>query len=664
MLLVLLAILAALVGIGVAEAALPQLGRLLRTTAALICAAGLVAVALDLVLALPAETLQLPFGPPGVGLTLALDGLSGFFLLVVFISSGAALFAARDEPLAGAPLIPVFVAGMVITLLAGDGFTLFLGFETMSAASWLLILSHGLPLAAAKAGRLYMTMAIAGALTLLGAMAVGFGVGGDFAAWRAAPPTGLRAAAFLFLVLAGAGSKAGLPPLHGWLPIAHPAAPAPVSAMMSGAMTKVALYVIVRLLFDLAGPNPPLWWGVPLLIMGSLGALLGAARANFETDIKAVLASSTIENIGVIAVALGLALTARAAHLPLLASLALGAALLHVLGHGINKTLMFLVAGAVDHQAGSRRLDRLGGLIHFMPVTAVCAIAGAASLAALPPMVGFASIWMVFQSLLTAPRLGSFVLQMLIPIVALLLAGGGALALSAMLRLIGVTFLGRPRAVRTAGAHETRLPISLLFVGLAAASAVFGLLPGLALRLASPALQILTGTDLSGRAGWFGVGTQATGGAYYGALPIAAILAAIVAAVWLLLRRHPALSRRARAWDCGYAAPPPFLPFGDTTTQYGAASLSEPLGRTLGVPLFDWQMATSIPEPGETRPARFGVVWYDPVLRFLHAPVLRARDWLADRAELIQRLTIRRTLAMMVAALVALLVIVAILEQS
>jgi len=664
MLLVLLAIVAALIGAGVAEALLPRHGRLVRMVAAAICLAGFTAIVLDLILVLPNETLLLPFGPLGIGITLALDGLSAFFLIGVFLAAAAALFVARDETLAAAPLIPVFVAGMVITLLAGDGFTLFTGFETMSAASWLLILSYGPPLPAAKAGRLYMTMAIAGALTLLAAMAVGFGVGGDFAAWRAAPPTGARAAGLLLLVLIGAGSKAGLPPLHGWLPIAHPAAPAPVSAMMSGAMTKVALYVIVRLLFDLAGPNPPLWWGVPLIVMGALGVLLGAARANFESDIKAVLASSTIENIGVIAVALGLALTARAAHLPLLASLALGAALLHVLGHGINKTLMFLIAGAVDHQAGSRRLDRLGGLVHFMPVTTACAIAGAASLAALPPMIGFAAIWMVFQGLLTAPRLGSFVLQMLIPVAATLLAGGGALALSAMLRLVGVTFLGRPRAVRTAGAHETSLPISLVLVALAATSTVLGVLPGLALRLASPALYLLTGADLSGRAGWFGVGTQVSGGAYYGAVPTVLVLAGIGTVIWLALRRHPALSRRARAWDCGFAAPPPFLPFGDTTTQYGATSLSEPLGRSLGVPLFDWQMATSIPEPGETGPARFGIVWYDPVLRFLHAPVLRARDWLADRAELIQRLTIRRTLGMMVAALVALLVIVALLEQS
>ena len=663
MLVLLLAILTALAGVAVAEFVLPRLALAMRLAAAAICAAGLALMALALILALPGEALALPLGLPGIGACLSIDGLSEFFLLVVFISAGAGLFAARDQTLAAAPLIPVFVIGMVLSVIAGDGFTLLFGFETMSAASWLLVLSASEPAAAAKAGRLYMTMAMAGALALLAAMAVGFGLSGDFASWRAAPPTGAKAAVFLALVLIGAGSKAGLPPLHGWLPIAHPAAPAPVSAMMSGAMVKVALYVIIRMLFDLAGANPPLWWGVPLLVLGGLGVLMGAARANFESDIKSVLAASTIENVGVIAIALGLALTARAAHLPLLACLALGAALLHVLGHGINKTLMFLIAGHVDHEAGSRRLDRLGGLIHFMPISAFCAIAGAASLAALPPTIGFAALWLVLQSLLTAPRFGAFSLQMLLPVLALLLACGGALALSAMLRLVGVTFLGRPRSVRAAGAHEAKLPSSLLVIGLAGASLLLGAVPAVALRLAAPALILLTNADLASRSGIFGIAAVA-GGAYYAALPVTLMVVGIALFWRFALRRRPALIRRAAAWECGYAAPPPFMPFGDTTTQYGAASLSEPLGRTLGVPLLDWQMATSIPEPAQIATARFGIVWYDPVIRFLHAPVLRVRDWLADRAELIQRLTIRRTLGMMVIALVVLLVIVAVLEQA
>ncbi len=659
----LLAIFAALLGVGVTESFIPSLASLLRTMTAALCAMGLAIAVIFLLFRLTAAGLHLPFGPPGLGINLALDGLSAFFLLPVFLSGAAGLWAARTEHLSGGPLIPVFIAGMVLSVLAADGFTLFVGFETMSTASWLLVLSYGEPTAAVKAGRLYMTMAVVGAMALLGAMAVGFGVGGDFTAWRAHPPHGAAAAGLLALLLIGAGSKAGLPPLHGWLPIAHPAAPAPVSAMMSGAMTKVALYVLIRFLFDLAGHNPPLWWGVPLLVLGAMGALLGAARANFETDIKSVLASSTIENIGIIAASLGLSLIARAAHLPSLAAMALGAALLHVLGHSIAKTLMFLVTGAVDHAAGTRRMDRLGGLVHMMPITTLCAFCGAASLAALPPMIGFASVWMVFQSLITAPRLGSFVLQMLMPVMALLLACGGALALSAMLRLVGATFLGRPRAVRTAGAHETDFATSLLFMGLAVLCLLLGLVPGVVLRLANPTLTQLVGADLTGQFGLLAI-TTTTSGASYTALPAAILLGAILLGAILILRRHPAVVRRGRAWDCGYAAPPMFMPFGDTSTQYGATSLTEPLGRSLGVPLFDWQMSTTIPEPGEIGPARFGVVWYDPVLRFLHAPVLRTRDWLADRAELIQRLTIRRTLGMMVLALVVLLMIVALLEQS
>lgn len=663
MLFPLLIILGVLGVLAAAEAVLVRLARPLRMLGACVCLVGVAAALFHLLLRAPPETIALPFGPPGLTLTASLDGLSAWFLLLVFIVSAASLFAARDDAIASGPLLYLFTAGMVITLLAGDGFSLFLGFETMAASSWLLVLAGGEGHITIKAGRIYMTMAMAGGLALLAAQAAGYGLAGSFADWRAAPPFGMRAGLLLGLALIGAGSKAGLPPLHGWLPIAHPAAPAPVSAMMSGAMTKVALYVLIRLLFDLAGPHQASWWGVPVLLLGGIAALFGATRANFETDIKAVLAASTIENVGVIATAIGLAMIARAAHMQALAAITLGAALLHALGHGINKCLMFLAAGHVDHEAGTRRLDRLGGLIHFMPTTALAAIAGAASLAALPPAAGFASLWLLLQALLTAPRLGSFVLQMMLPLAALLLAISGALALAAMIRLIGVTFLGRPRAVRTAGARETSWPNQLLLVALAGLAGLIGLVPAAPLYLAGSALHRLTGADLDAHIGLFGI-SGLVRGSFYAALPVALMVAAILLAIRLLLAHRPQPVRRTRIWDCGYRAPPVFQPFGDTATQYGAASLGEPLGRTLAVPLLDWQIATTLPEPAETAPARFGVVWYDPVLRFIHAPILRARDWLADRAELIQRLTIRRTLGMMVAALVILLAVVALLEQS
>ena len=200
-------------------------------------------------------------------------------------------------------------------------------------------------------------------------------------------------------------------PLHAWLPLAHPAAPSHVSALMSGAMTKVALYVLARLLLDLCGPLQPAWWGVPLLALGACSALFGALRANLEGDTKVLLACSTIENIGFITVALGLALAFRGADLGPLAALAAGAALLHALNHGVFKTLLFLAAGAVAHGAGSRRLDRLGGLIHAMPVTALAALVGMAAAASLPPLSGFASEWLLLQSLLAGWRVGDIGFQ-------------------------------------------------------------------------------------------------------------------------------------------------------------------------------------------------------------------------------------------------------------
>ena len=387
------------------------------------------------------STLSLPLGLPGNRMTLALDGLSGFFLLLLMaagVAASAAALAAHDE--ASAPFLPVFLAAMALTLLAGDGFALVLGFELMSLASFALVLTHHQDAAVRAAALLYVGMAALGAGCLIlavGLLAGGAGFDLRFAALRAHPPEGWRAAAVLVLALLGAGSKAGLAPLHVWLPPAHAAAPSHVSALMSGAMTKVALYVLMRLLFDLCGPAQPSWWGVPLLLLGAGGAVLGGLRANMEDDIKAALACSTIENIGLIVIGLGLALAARAADLTTLAALALGGALLHALAHGLFKPLLFLAAGAVQHGAGTRLLGRLGGLIHRMPVTTAGVLVGAASLAALPPSAGFAGEWTLFQAVLGGPRIGGLGMQVLVCVVAGLMALAAALAAAAAVRLPG-----------------------------------------------------------------------------------------------------------------------------------------------------------------------------------------------------------------------------------
>jgi formate hydrogenlyase subunit 3/multisubunit Na+/H+ antiporter MnhD subunit len=614
--------------------------------------------------------LAVPLGLPGAGVVLTLDGLSGFFLLLPLLIGAAASTAALDRHAgddATAPFLPAFVACMALTLLAGDAVSLLIGFEAMSLASFALVLTHHREASARAAGLLYLGMALLGGICLTPALALlacsGPGVPDvGFAAMRAHPPEGWRAIAVLALVLVGAGGKAGLAPLHVWLPPAHTAAPAPVSALMSGAMTKVALYVIARLLFDLCGPAQPAWWGVPLLAMGAAGAVLGGLRANLEADIKSVLACSTVENVGLIAVGLGVALAARASDLPALASLALAGALLHALAHGLFKALLFLCAGAAQHAAGTRLLDRLGGLIHGMPVTTLCVLAGAACLAALPPSSGFAGEWLLFQAILAAPRIGGIVLQTIVVVVAALMSLGAALAATAAVRLVGVAFLGRPRTPRTAASHEAGPAARAAMIALAGLSLAIGLFPGGILRLAEPALRLAVGDGMADRAGPLRVAAQLDAPGY-AAPGIAVLIGLAVALTYVVARGRGAGHRVGQAWDCGFGQTPPWLPFGDPATQYGGASFGQPLRRVLGGAILAAREAVDMPAPGDGRAASLRVTLSDPADRHLFHPLARARDRLSGYADAMQFLTIRSTLALIFGVLVLFLVVVVLVEQ-
>lgn len=617
--------------------------------------------------------LALPVGLPGAGSRLALDALSAALLLPVLVSaaaSAASVAWAPEESGPTAPLLPLFVGCMALTLLAGDGFTLVLGFEGMSLASWGLVLANHRDDGARPAALLYLGMAVFGGACLIPAMALLAPAAGpfleqgaldlSFAAVRAAPPEGWKGTAVLALALLGAGSKAGLAPGHLWLPLAHPAAPSHVSALMSGGMTKVALYVLIRVLFDLCGPATPVWWGVPLLVMGAVSAVLGALRANAEADLKAVLAASTVENVGLIAVGLGAALLARGADLTSLAALALGGALLHALAHGTFKTLLFLVAGAVQHGAGTRRLSHLGGLIHRMPVTAAAALVGGASLAALPLSAGFAGEWVLFQGVLAAPRVGGLALQTGLAVTAASMALAAALAAAAAVRLIGVAFLGRPRTAAAAAALEAPRHVRAVLAGLAALSVALGLLPGPALRLLDPAVRAMLGADLDG-AGLLAVATEAAVPGY--AAPGLALLLALCggAIVWAVRARTVPGARRAPAWDCGFGAS---SAEGSPATQYGAGSMAQPLMRAFGGPVLDAREATETPPPGDTGPARHAATRRDPAEPFLHAPVLRMRERLSGAADQLGFMTVRQALNVVLAGLVGLLALVAALRAA
>jgi len=616
---------------------------------------------------LPAAPQALPLGPPWGRAVLALDGLSAWFLLLLGLSGAAAsLFALGHAPAPARtlPPFPLFLAGMMLTLLAADAFTLLFGFELMSLASWALVAADHSRAENRRAARLYLTFAAFSAACLIPAFGLLAGPSGalDFASLRTTPPDGWRAAAVLLLGLLGAGAKAGLVPLHVWLPLAHPAAPSHVSALMSGAMTKVALYVLARLLLDLCGPVQPSWWGLPLLAVGAASALLGALRANLEEDAKTLLACSTIENVGFVTIGLGLALAFRGADLGTLAALAAGAALLHALNHGVFKTLLFLAAGAVAHAAGSRALDRLGGLIHAMPVTTACALAGALAAASLPPLSGFASEWLLLQALLAGWRVSDIAFQVAAAAAAAVAAMAAALAAAAMVRLFGLVFLGRPRTPRGAGAQEVSALERWALILPAGLTLLLGLFPAAMLRLAEPALEALLGAaalpPVRGVALTGGEGVSA-----YLPLVAAALLAVAAGALVLLVRRRsPLATTRGPVWNCGFIDPPAHLPFGDPLTQPGGAGIAQPLRRMLGESLLRAREQVDMPEPGETRLGRHASGFEDPSGLLLLAPVARLRDRLAERADRLRDLTIHRCLSLSFGALIALLVLLAWLE--
>jgi hydrogenase-4 component B len=373
---------------------------------------------------------------PFLSLSFHLDALGSFFLLLLaLVAIPASLYgtsyysddpAHRTSRILAAMTCP-FLLSMSLVLLAANVLTFLFAWELMTLTSCLLILSERDSEENLKAAHWYAGMGHAG----FGLIAVSFlllassGTDTDFASLRvisASLSPALKNVIFL-LSLVGFGSKAGLIPLHVWLPRAHPAAPSPVSALMSGAMLKIGVYGIIRLQMDLLGAGP-VWWGSITLGVGALTAILGVLYALMEKDLKRLLAFHSVENLGLIFMGLGLGFVFRSNDMPTLATLALVAALYHSLNHAAFKGLLFLGAGAVGQACGTRNMEELGGLIHRMPQTAFCFLVGSAAISALPPLNGFASEWMLFQSLIAATQLPHSFLP------ALMALGVGVLALT------------------------------------------------------------------------------------------------------------------------------------------------------------------------------------------------------------------------------------------
>ncbi len=346
----------------------------------------------------PDESLTLPLGLPWLGAHFRIDALSAFFLIVVNLGAAAASLYAlgfgRHEhaPQRVLPFYPLFLAGMTLVVVADDAFTFLFTWEFMSLSSWALVMAHDQLRENLRAGYVYLVMASFGTLALL--IAFGLLAGPDgaytFDALRGSEPSSELAALVLILALIGTGSKAGLVPLHAWLPLAHPAAPSHVSALLSGVMTKVAVYAFVRIVFDLLG-EPVWWWSMLVLALAGITCVMGVLYALMQHDLKRLLAYPTVENIGIIFMGLGLALGFEAYGMAWAGAMAFTGALLHVLNHSLFKNLLFLGSGAVLTATGERDMEHLGGLIHRMPLTAFTFLVGCVAISALPPLNGFVS---------------------------------------------------------------------------------------------------------------------------------------------------------------------------------------------------------------------------------------------------------------------------------
>jgi hydrogenase-4 component B len=609
-----------------------------------------------------ASAITLPLGLPWIGAHFRLDVLSAFFLAVVNLGAAAAsLFAlgyGRHEhaPERVLPFYPAFLAGMNLVVLADDAFSFLVAWEFMSLSSCALVIAHHREPENVRAAYIYLVMASIGTLALLLAFGALAGAEGGYAftAIRAAPPTATVAAFVFGLALLGAGSKAGLVPLHVWLPLAHPAAPSHVSALMSGVMTKVAVYGFIRIVFDLLG-SPPWWWGMVVLIVGSVTAVMGILYALLQRDLKKLLAYSTVENIGVVFAALGLALAFRANGMQAAAALAATAALFHVLNHAIFKSLLFFGAGAVLNATGERNIEKLGGLIHRMPHTAFAVLIGCVAISALPPLNGFASEWLLFQAILLSPELPHWGLKFTVPAAGALLALSAALAAACFVRAFGVTFLGRARTTVAERAYETDHFSRVAMFAFAALCLLAGILPGLAIDGLAPAVQAMVGARMPAQLSspWLSiVPVIESRSSYNGLLVFLFALTTATLAATVIHRVASDRIRRAPPWDCGYPDPAPL-------TQYSADSFAQPIRRVFGTVVFRASETVEMPPPADPRAARLHVRVHDLVYDWLYAPVARGVLVVAERLNVLQFLTIRSYLSLVFFALVSLLTVLA-----
>ena len=585
-------------------------------------------------------TVRVDWLVPLGGLSLEMDALAGLFVTLIGLTAAPASvyafgYAGRERR--GCLAYATFVAAMLVVPLAANVMTFALAWELMSLASYVLVLDGARAdreaAASAHAGWVYALMTHAGLACLLAGMLLltAWTGSASFADWTAAAPAlsaGARSLAWALLAL-GFAAKAGAVPLHVWLPLAHPAAPSHVSALMSGVMIKLGVYGLLRASLVWLAPAVP-WWGATLLLVGAVSAVVGVLYAIVDRDLKRLLAFSSIENVGIVLVGLGAAVTFAATALPELALLALAAGLYHAVNHAAFKSLLFMAAGGVLHGAGTRDMEALGGLIKRQPWTAACFLVGAVAIAGLPPLNGFVSEWLTFQVLLQNVRMPQPAMNLAFALAIAGLALAAGLAVACFVKAFGITFLALPRSEAAAAAHEAPAPMRVAM--LAAAAGCVALALGASWVV--PALAVVAATLVPAPSPvTIAAGLTLEVSGEFASLSVPAVALALAGAVllpWALLsvaRARPR-PRRYETWSCGRVLQ-------TARMEYTATAFADPFTR-----VFDFfyrpQTRLDIDRHPESRffvrriryenPTRFIVdEWlYRPLGRVLRAAARRA----------------------------------------
>lgn len=585
------------------------------------CLAGLWP-ALQTLLGGGAGTVRLLWNVPGGEFYIRLDALSAFFLLPIFVLGplaavygGVYMRAFRDRKSMGSHwfFFNLFLLGMTLVLLARQALLFLVAWEVMSLSAFFLVTFEHEKKDVRTAGWIYLIAAHVGAAVLLILfLLLGRQAGSlDFDRFMAIGPGLSPVLALVVFVLAvvGFGTKAGLVPFHIWLPEAHPAAPSHVSALMSAVMIKVGIYGILRMMMLLG--HPVGWWGPVLVVIGLMGALTGVSLALFQRDIKRALAYSSIENIGLIILALGVGLWGLTRGNTLVAMLGLAGGLLHVWNHAMMKCLMFLGAGSVLHGAGSKDMERLGGLMKRMPVTGGVMVVGALAIAAVPPLNGFVSEWLIYLSMLNGGLHSSGMSQIMLLLAVGVLALVGGMALICFVRLIGIVLLGTARTAGAAHAHESSRWMTAPMALLAACCSAAALYPLGLIRLFSGVAESV-----------FAIPAGALVSTLQSPASPLTVLGVMNATVWLVMASVALLlvsilrQRRVAqdvTWGCGYLASTPRI-------QYTGQSFSELLVTRLFPRAMRPKISVVAPEGVFPSTGKMSTGYPDTLSRVLYQP--------------------------------------------